>query len=215
MLVKIMLYGNEGTGKTHLSVEIAKELGAILIDVDEGADPIIRKLNAKNKVKKLHGTPYTQFEKALHEALRSNAPMIIIDSLTELMEQIKTYIVDKAVRTGRFYLQGMHEKVIQDPDMFMVTWELHPTIYDKIRRIMRKVISSHKGYIVTYHPPVTESKGKIAMFREIARIVDIVAGVNQKEVVIKKDRFDNRLGTMTTEEFIEYVRGILKEGEES
>ena len=209
MIAKILLYGDSGAGKTHLSVEIAKAVDAILIDCDEGADAIIQKLHAES-IMKLHGTPYTTFLQSLSTAVKTDKQMIIIDSLTEFIELAKRYIKEKAVRAGRFYLQGMHEKPINDPDTFIVTWELTPSVYDKVRDVMRLINSSRKSFIVTYHPPTTKSQGQINLFKEIVRLCDIVALVSRDTVRIQKDRFLDRIGEMTSQRFIEYVRSLLR-----
>jgi len=208
MLVKILLYGDSGAGKTHLSVEIAKAVDAILIDCDEGAEPIIQKLKAN--IVRLHGTPYTTFLQSLSTAVKTDKQMIIIDSLTEFIELAKRYIKEKAVRAGRFYLQGMHEKPINDPDTFIVTWELTPSVYDKVRDVMRIINSSRKSFIVTYHPPIAKSQGQINLFKEIVRLCDIVALVSRDTVRIQKDRFLDRIGETTSQRFIEYVRSLLR-----
>ncbi len=208
MIVKVLIYGDSGSGKTHLSVEIAKAVDAVLIDCDEGAEPIIQKLKADN-VMRLHGTPYTTFLSSLSTAVKTDKKMIIIDSLTEFMELAKRYIKEKAVRAGRFYLQGMHEKPIQDPDTFIVTWELTPSVYDKVRDVMRVINSAHKSFIVTYHPPTTRSQGQVNLFKEVVRLCDIVVLVSRDTVRIQKDRFFDRIGEMSSKEFVEYVRSLL------
>jgi len=209
MMVKLMLIGEPGAGKTHFSIEVAKVTGAYVIDVDEGAEPIRQKLKADN-ITILHGTPWSTFVNSLKTAVRSDTPMIIIDSLTELKEIIKKHIKDKAVQSGKFYLQGMHEKAIQDPDTFIVTWELHPTIYDKIRDVMRTINSAHKSFIVTYHPPLGQSsKGEVKIFKEIIRICDIVAKIDRDTVQIKKDRFFDLNGDYSTDYFVQVIKAIL------
>ena len=213
-LVKVLMIGESGVGKTHTCVEVSKVIKSIIIDVDEGAEPIIQKLNAEETVQKLDGTPYSTFIRSLKQAVQSDAEMIIIDSLTELKEVIKRHIKEKILQKGEFFIGGVERespKRIADPDLFVLTWELHPAVYDKIRDIMRFINSAGKSFIVTYHPPVGDkvSQGEAKMLAELKRITDIMVQVTQDNMLIKKDRFFN-LKELSREDFIEYLRRILQ-----
>lgn len=211
MIAKILMIGESGIGKTHTCIEICKVTNSILIDVDDGAEEIIQKLNAN--VQRLSGATYTNFAKSLKQALKSNADMVIIDSLTELKEIIKRHIKDKIIQKGEFYVGGIERdepKKIADKDLFVLTWELHPPVYDTIRDIMRAINASGKSYIFTYHPPFSEklSQGEAKLLSELKRLSNIVVNLTTDSVLIKKDRFAN-LKELDRSEFIEYVRTII------
>jgi len=214
MLVKVLMIGESGIGKTHTCVEVSKVIKSVIIDVDNGAEPIIQKLNAEETVQRLDGTPYTTFLQSLKLAIKSDAEMIIIDSLTELKEVIKRHIKDKILKKGEFFIGGVERetpKRIADPDLFVLTWELHPAVYDNIRDIMRAINSAGKSFIVTYHPPAGDkvSQGEAKILSELIRITDIVVQVTQDDIMIKKDRFFN-LKRLSKSDFIEYLRRILQ-----
>ncbi len=213
MIVKMLMIGASGVGKTHNCVKIAKAVGGHLIDVDNKATEIIQKLEADEVVRRLDGTPFNIFLKSLKESLNDNTPLIIIDSLTELKDIIKRHVKNKIISKGEFWMGGVErqETTKIDPDLFVITWELHPIIYDKIRDIMKAINSSKKSYIVTYHPPIQQaSKGDIQMLNELKRINNMTVTVNEDTVVIKNDVFLNRKGEMPIDEFIDYVQQLLK-----
>jgi len=213
MIVKMLLVGNSGAGKTHMCVEIAKVTKAALIDVDQGAEEIIQKLDAESVVR-LSGTPFQTFVQSLNTAIKS-ADMIIIDSVTELKLAIAQYIKNKVMEKGEFYVGGVQRdepKKIADKDLFVLVWELYPVIYDRIRDITRFINSKEKSYIMTYHPPFDKaSKGEVEMFTELVRISNITAYVSEGDdrVMIKKDRFFN-FKEMSRDEFINYVKILLE-----
>ncbi len=210
MITKVLLVGEPGAGKTHTCVEICKVTKAVLLDVDGGAEPIIQKLGAED-IERIDATSYSKFIKGLKQAVSSDADVIIVDSMTELKEVIKRHIKSKILQKGEFYIGGIERdepKKVSDPDLFLVTWELFPVIYDKLRDIIRSINSAGKSAIFTYHPQTKVSKGEANILLELKRIVDIVAEISEDTVILKKDRILN-LGSITQEEFIDYIKKII------
>ena len=212
MLVKMLMIGESGIGKTHTCVEIAKVIRAALIDVDDGATEIIQKLNA-DSITRLNGSSYKNFVISLKQALQSDCDLIIIDSLTELKEVIKRHIKDKILQKGEFYIGGIERdepRKVADRDLFILTWELHPPVYDAIRDIMRIINSSGKSFIFTYHPPFSDklSQGEAKILSELKRLSNIVVQITTDNVTILKDRFMN-LKELDRSDFIDYLKTII------
>ncbi len=214
MKLKMLMVGESGVGKTHACIKIAKEsnIKTDLIDVDEKADIIIDKLDAHEYVNRLDGTPFPTFIKSLDIATKSSSHIVVVDSLTELKDIIKRYIKEKILLKGEFYMGGIERKETTkiDRDTFIVSWELHPVVYDRVRDIIKKLNSAGKSFIMTYHPPTERaSAGEIKMLREIKRICNMTVSVDKSTVDIKTDLFCDKVGTMDTEDFVKYVADIV------
>jgi len=212
MRLKMLMVGQSGTGKTHLCVNIGKAVKTVILDVDEKADVIVSKLDAEDTVTVMSGTPFTTFMDSLKKAINSDAELIVVDSLTELKDIIKRWLKNKILARGEFYIGGVERKETTkiDPDTFLITWELHPVIYDRIRDIMKAINSAGKSFIFTYHPPTeAASKGEIKMLQELKRICNMTVFVDKDTVNIKTDLFCDNTGNMTANSFIEYVRKII------
>ena len=216
MIIKLLMIGDSGVGKTHLCCEIARDLNAALIDVDMKAEPIIGKIAPDITRYTVEGdTPFISFLEKLKIVLKSDVDIVIIDSLTELKDLIKRYVKSKIVSRGEFWVGGVERtdsspKKI-DPDLFVVTWELYPIIYDKIRDIFKAINTKNKSFIVTYHPPIEKaSKGEIQMIQELKRICNMVITVAPESVTLVNDTFLNPRGEMSRETFIKYIDKIIK-----
>lgn len=212
MLLKLLLLGQTNTGKTHLAVEMAKEINAKLIDVDDKALEPMQKLDAEDSVERLYGNPWNDFISSLKRANQSDADMVIIDSVTELSEVIKQFIKQEIIKEGEFHAGGVHREKGQsiNPNTMLLTWEMHPTVYSKIRGVRESLKSNRKSFILTYHPPPDKaSKGEINMLRGLKRVSKIVAKVGKDVVNIESDLFLNKEGEMSREDFINYCKSII------
>jgi len=212
MRLKMLMVGPSGAGKTHLCVNIGKAVKTIILDVDEKADIIVSKLDAEDTVTVLRGTPYTAFMESLKKAISSDAELIVVDSVTELKDTIRRFIKYKIQTKGEFYVGGVERKEATkiDPDTFILTWELYPALYDKIRDIMKAVNDTGKSLIMTYHPPPSNpSKGEMSMLRELKRLCTMTVSVSKKTVDVQADVYCDNTGSMTSDSFVEYVRKII------
>lgn len=209
MKVKAMLIGDPGVGKTHTCVNVAQVVPSIILDTDDGAEEIVQKLNADVTVYPC--LTWNEFVNNLRIAVKTDARLVIIDSLTELKNMIKWHIKNKIVQKGEFYIGGVERdepKKIADKDLFVLTWELHPPVYDKVRDVLRAILSSGKSYMITYHPAEKSSKGEVHLLNEWKRICNIVARVDYDTVTIEKDRFWN-LKELSRNDFIEYLKTLI------
>lgn len=220
MLLKMLMVGESGTGKTHLCCKIAKVTRSVLFDVDVKAESIIQKIDKEGNIRRIpveesgNTSAFVNFLNLLKPVLKSDdVDLVIIDSLTELKELIKRHIKNKIVTKGEFWVGGVERTEAKkiDPDLFVLTWELHPPVYDRIRDIMEAINTSGKSFIVTYHPPHEKaSSGEIKMLQELKRKCNMVVTTDGNSVSLKNDTFLNPRGEMGIEQFVTYVRSVLK-----
>jgi len=163
---KILLYGDSGTGKSYISMEIAKECvkrgyRVRYIDTEYGSIKELDRISEEltdEQLELLDYSNHTDFGDAIENILREDDVFIkIVDNLDDIITFYKTYLEDKFLEAGE-YVIGDKIKEIKDRDTFQLPYMYYSKIYDTIVSIIYKLLG-HKYHIIFTMKPMGSSEG--------------------------------------------------------
>jgi hypothetical protein len=160
---KVLLVGDSGTGKTHISLMVSFLFSkngkkVVYIDPEDGAGREIKELYNSGKIgneelesiEKIDAVNWEEFKDAI---VKADGDLIVVDCMSEAMKQFENYLKQKFIGQG-YYVVKDKEIKIKDESTFTVPWELVSRVYDKLLEVMYYLLRDKRDshFIVTLHP---------------------------------------------------------------
>jgi len=196
-LVRVLLIGDTGKGKTLTSLSVAKNFRTLYYDVDLGTDLWLKPLGIEEKkdVKILKIRDWEDYKKFDLQRLagKQRPQLVIIDSISELYDKYKDYVQHYVRETGKFPMPvatgivDLTKKGI-DTEFITLPMQLYALLYDTIVNVVTAATSYSDHTIITMHPletrmiasrpdgssEIVHSSAKLSFLQAIYRKVDVI-----------------------------------------
>jgi len=198
--MKVLLIGETGTGKTFLSLHISQFFETAYVDTEDGIDEWIESGIFKFD-KKFRVTKVLQWSDSFRVPVKE---LVVIDSVSELMEHYKDYLQEYIRREKKFPMPNVTgivdlEQKGYDTDKITLPVQLYQLVYDTILNVVSEAVRYNKNLIVTMHPietrtitmdgKIVHSKGRLEFLQGLHRKFDCVLVLkNPEEGIVKKIR---------------------------
>jgi len=234
-MVRVLLIGDTGRGKTVTSLSIAKDYRTLYYDVDLGTDLWLKPLgmSGKSKVRILKIRDWEDYKKFDLQKLagKQRPQLVVIDSISELYDKYKDYVQRYVRETGKFPMPvatgivDLTKKGI-DTEFITLPMQLYSLLYDTIVNVVTAATSYSDHTIITMHPletrmianrpdgssEIVHSSAKLGFLQSIYRKVDIIIKLTkpmQGQVV--KSRGDLKPPDQLVDP-IEFIRSKINAG---
>jgi|Deesub1362A_J573_1020465.scaffolds.fasta_scaffold01419_17 KaiC/GvpD/RAD55 family RecA-like ATPase len=217
---KVLLRGDTGTGKTHCALMVASKCSergdkVIYIDPEYGTQKEIIALYESGKisdeslanitmvitprydgkVEKVDDGMYRGgFRQAYKKVIKSDADLIVLDSVNEVMELHRRYLEGKFISQG-YYVIGEKVFNITDSDTFTLPWQSYNKLYDDLLKVIYDMVDLGYNFICTSHPigdTKTRERLESSVFRKFDTIIDMGVEISNNEKrwygIIRKNR---------------------------
>ncbi len=194
-MVRVLLIGDTGRGKTVTSLSVAKHFRTLYYDVDLGTDLWVKALDVGSNVRILKIRDWEDYKKFdLQRLSNVNKPqLIVIDSLSELYDKYKDYVQRYVRETGKFPMPvatgivDLSKKGI-NTEFITLPMQLYALLYDTIINVVTAATSYARHTIITLHPletrmvanlsdgssEIVHSSSKLSFLQSIYRKVDVI-----------------------------------------
>ena len=231
-MVRVLLVGDTGRGKTLTSLSVAKNFKTLYYDVDLGTELWVKSLNIDTeKVRILPIRDWNDYKKFDLSKLANKRPqLVVIDSLSELYEKYKDYVQSYVRETGKFPMPvatgvvDLTKKGI-NTEFITLPMQLYGLLYDTILNVVTQAASYAEHTIITMHPletrmavqlesgsnTVIHSSAKLSFLQGIYRKVDVIIKLTKPMVgEVVKSRGDVKpvTGPVDPVEFILKKMGV-------
>jgi len=232
-MVRVLLVGDTGRGKTLTSLSVAKHFKTLYYDVDLGTDLWVQALNIDtNTVKILKIRDWEDYKRFDLQKLanKSRPQLVVIDSISELYEKYKDYVQSYVRETGKFPMPvatgvvDLTKKGI-NTEFITLPMQLYGLLYDTILNVVTAATSYAENTIITMHPletrmavqlesgnsTVIHSSAKLSFLQGIYRKVDVIIKLTKPmvgEVVKSRGDLKPIEGPIDPVEFILKKMGV-------
>ena len=233
-MVKVLIIGNTGKGKTLTSLTLSKHFRTIYYDVDLGTDPWDESLHFKEwkNLKVLRIRDWEDYKRTpIGEVSKKNKPdLVVVDSLSELFGKYKDYLKQYVRKTGRFPMPvatgvvDLTKKGI-NPEFVSLPYQMYSLLYDTIEDVASDAVSYSDHTIITMHPletrmavqksdgssEIVHSSAKLGFLQRIYRKVDVIIKLSKPmrgEVVKSRGDLKPVEGAVDPVEFLKRKMGI-------
>jgi len=197
-MVRVLLLGSTGRGKTLTSLSIAKHFRTVYYDIDLGTDLWLKTLNItedNSKIKILRIRDWEDYIKFdIKKVAKKNRPnLIVVDSISELFDKYKDYVQNYVRETGRFPMPtatgivDLTKKGI-NTEFITLPMQMYSLLYDTIVNVVTNATSYSDHTIITMHPletrlvaqlgngssEIVHSSSKLNFLQSIYRKVDVI-----------------------------------------
>lgn len=196
-MVRVLLIGDTGRGKTLTSLSVAKKFRTLYYDVDLGTDLWLEPLNidSKNGVRILKIRDWEDYKKFDLQKLagKQRPQLVVVDSLSELYDKYKDYVQRYVRETGRFPMPvatgivDLTKKGI-NTEFITLPMQMYALLYDTILNVVTDAVSYSDNTIITLHPletrmianrsdgssEIVHSSAKLSFLQGIYRKVDVI-----------------------------------------
>ena len=240
---KVLLRGESGTGKTHCALRVSflfSESGkrVCYVDPEWGCQKEILELYNAGAISdehieniEIYITPKWKSEKEevreLDEGVylggfvnvfdRLDGDLIVIDSMSELMNIHKRYLEQKFISQG-YYIPKEKEVEIKDPDTFTLPFQHYTKIYDELVGMVYKLLMRRGHMLCTMHP-IGDSDSRKRVEQNIDRkfdtIIELYSTVENNEKtwfgIVKKNRGKDVVARISKvdEKLVEMFRKVI------
>jgi len=235
-LVKVLIIGNTGNGKTLTSLTLSKYFRTVYYDVDLGTDPWDESLHFKEwkNLKVLKIRDWEDYKKTpIGEVSRKSKPdLVVVDSLSELFGKYKDYLKRYVRETGKFPMPvatgvvDLFKKGI-DPEFVSLPYPMYSLLYDTIEDVVSDAVSYSDHTIITMHPletriavqksdgssEIVHSSAKLGFLQRIYRKVDVIIKLPKPmtgEVAKSRGDLEPTKGAIDPVEFLKKKLGVVE-----
>ena len=238
---KVLLRGDSGTGKTHCALKVSflfSEHGkkVCYVDPEWGCQKEVMELLNSGAITskhleniELYITPKwrTGSVKEVSKGVyvggfvdifeRLDGDLVVIDSMSELMQIHKNYLEQKFIAQG-YYIPKEKEVEIKDPDTFTLPFQHYTKIYDELVSMVYRLLMKDGHLLCTMHPiGDTESKKRVEqnIDRKFDTIIETYVTVedNAKKWfgIVRKNRGRDVVARISNvdEKLVEMFRKVL------
>lgn len=215
---KVLLRGDSGSGKTHCALMVSflfSENGkrVCYVDPEWGCQKEIVELVGRGEIGEeqlenieIYVTPKWRTDKVVEadEGVyiggfvnvfdELDGDLIVIDSMSELMEVHKRYLKQKFIAQG-YYIPKEKEVEIKDPDTFTLPFQHYTAIYDELVGMVYKLLMRRGHVLCTMHPiGDSDSRKRVeqSIDRKFDTIIELYSTVEDNEKkwygIVKKNR---------------------------
>jgi len=194
-MVRVLLIGDTGRGKTLTSLSVANNFRTLYYDVDLGTDLWLDTLKIDNKVRILRIRDWEDYKKFdIKELAKKTKPdLIVVDSVSELYDKYKDYVQNYVRKTGKYPMPvatGIVDLVKKGIDTEFITlpMQMYALLYDTIINVVTDATSYAQHAIITMHPletrmiaqlgngssEIVHSSSRLNFLQAIYRKVDVI-----------------------------------------
>lgn len=196
-VVRVLLIGDTGRGKTVTSLSVSKNFKTLYYDVDLGTDLWLQSLGitGKNNIRILKIRDWEDYKKFDLQRLagKQRPQLVVIDSISELYDKYKDYVQRYVRETGKFPMPvatgvvDLTKKGI-NTEFITLPMQLYALLYDTIVNVVTAATSYSEHTIITMHPletrmvahrpdgssEIVHSSAKLGFLQSIYRKVDVI-----------------------------------------
>lgn len=233
-MVRVLLIGDTGRGKTLTSLSVAKNFRTLYYDVDLGTDLWLQSLGITEKsgVRILRIRDWEDYKRFDLQKLagKQRPQLVVIDSISELYDKYKDYVQRYVRETGKFPMPvatgviDLTKKGI-DTEFITLPMQLYALLYDTIVNVVTSAVSYSDHAIITMHPletrmvanrldgssEIVHSSAKLSFLQSIYRKVDVIIKLSkpmQGQVVKSRGDLKPIEGLVDPIEFILKKMGV-------
>jgi len=180
--MRVLLIGETGMGKTVTALTISQFFNTIYYDTEGGTELWLSKYKVNGRVIQLR-----EWFKDMLRVFESNtADLVVLDSISTLLEHYTDYLQKYIRQTGKFPLPtaGVMSELRIDPEFVVLPMQVYPLIYDTMLNVVDAVSRVCKHCIIVSHPietrqlsidgRVVHSHGRHKYLQGLCRRADII-----------------------------------------
>jgi len=195
-MVRFLIIGDTGTGKTVTSLSVARYFRTLYYDVDIGTELWTRTLGVDtSRVKILTIRDWEDYKRFdLQKLANKQRPqLVVVDSISELYDKYKDYIQRYVRETGKFPMPvatgvvDLTKKGI-NTEFITLPMQMYSLLYDTIVNVVTAATSYSTHTIITMHPletrmvahrpdgssDIVHSSAKLSFLQSVYRKVDVI-----------------------------------------
>jgi len=189
--MRVLLIGETGRGKTFTALTMSKKFDTTYIDTERGTELWFKEefKDLRSSIKLIEVNEWNdKIGKNLLSFKADEKELVVLDSLSELLEHYKDYL-QKKVKKDKKYPMPTGSGVVDltskgiDPELIVLPMQMYSLIYDTTLNVLSTCLKA-KHCIVTMHPietrqitmdgKIVHSAGKLSFLQSVYRKVDII-----------------------------------------